>query len=249
MKIAIFGYPRSGTTMLGYIISQHLASAGVVKEWANLGEVFNPLEGTQLLVSPSHGHLVHITNLISAITQPREERLQLFKEHMDDDYIIKILSYDTAHEGVVGTVMGANYNIMAIERRNPLSAYLSVLIAYHHRVWHVFDSNYRPVYEPFEVSEQEMIALGKSLAIYHHYRDQLNPSAILYYEDIVEQSITATLKQAGVYHEGAAVEDTPTKKLLSFEEKIKLIINFEEVVNHLTGILTPYMITMEHNNL
>lgn len=248
MKIAIFGYPRSGTTMLNYIIQQHLSSAGVVKGWANLGEVFNPLDGTRLLVSHS-GHLDNLVDLNTVTTQSREDRLHLFREHLDDDYVIKILPYDTMTQGVVETVMQANYNIIAIERRNPLSAYLSVLIGYHHQVWHIFDSDDRPVYKPFVATEQEMLKLGKSLSIYHHLRDRLNPSAILYYEDIVGQSVVETLKQAGVYHEGAEAKDTPTKKLLSFEDKTKLIINLEEVIDHLTGILIPYMINMEHNNL
>jgi len=248
MKIAIFGYPRSGTTMLNHLIRRHLIAAGVVEEWAGLGEVFNPLDGTRLLLSID-GHLRNITDGNFVVTQSREDRLRLFKEHLKDDYIIKMLPYDTTVRGVVETVMQENYNIIAIERRNPLSAYLSAIIAYRHQVWNITDPNNQPVYEPFVATNQEMLALGKSLSIYHHLRDHLNPSAILYYEDIVGQPVIETLKQAGVYQEGMPTRDTPTKKLLSFEEKTKLIINLEEVVAYFTGIMTPHMITIEHNNL
>jgi hypothetical protein len=247
MKIAIFGYPRSGTTMLNYIIHQHLIAAGVVEKWAAVGEVFNPLENTRLLVSKD-GHLVNYTNLNLPESQPREERLRLFREHMDDDYIIKMLPYDTNTGGVVAAVVEAGYRIIAIERRNPLSAFLSVIIAYHHQVWHTYDDD-QPVYEPFEVSAQDMYALGKSVSVYYHHRDALHPSNILYYEDIASNPVVNTLKELGLYQEGTPTKESPTKKLLSFEEKTKLIINLEEVVDHLTGILTPYTVTMEHNNL
>jgi hypothetical protein len=247
MKIAIFGYPRSGTTMLHNIIAQHLVAAGVVESWAGLGEVFNPLDGTRLLLS-FDGHLRNLTGLNTVTTQSREDRLQLFREHLDDDYIIKMLPYDTRVQEVVETVMQAGYNIIAIERRNPLSAYLSVIIGYHHQVWHAYGDE-QPVYEPFVATEKEMLTLGKSLSMYYHLRDHMNPSAILYYEDIVMNSVESTLKELGLYHDGIPTKESPTKKLLSFEEKTKLIINLEEVVDHFTGILTPYMVTMEHNKL
>jgi hypothetical protein len=223
-------------------------SAGVVEQWAGLGEVFNPLEGTRLLVRKS-GHLVNYTNLSLPESQPREKRLQLFREHMDDDYVIKFMPFDATVHGIVESIMEANYNIIAIERRNTLSAYLSVLIAYHHQVWNVTAKNEQPVYEPFVVPEEEIVSLAKSIATYHHLRDKFKPSAILYYEDIASQSSVMTLKQAGIYHEGAEAKDSPTKKLLSFEDKTKLIINLEEVIDHLTGILVSYDVTMEHNDL
>lgn len=248
MKIAIFGYPRSGTTMLNYIVHQHLIAAGVVEEWAAVGEVFNPLENTRLLVSKD-GHLVNYTDLDLPESQPREVRLQLFRKHMDDDYIIKMMPYDTNTTGVVEAVMGAGYNIIAIERRNPLSAFLSAIIAYHNNVWNVKDTSKLPTYEPFVASKDIMFALGKSIGMYHRIRDHLDPSAILYYEDIATQPVGVTLKQAGVYQEGVATEESPTKKILSFEDKTKLVINLEEVIDHLNGILMAYGVTTEHNNL
>jgi len=230
------------------MIRLHLISAGVVEKWASVGEVFNPLENTRLLISKD-GHLVNYTNLDLPESQPREDRLRLFREHMDDDYIIKIMPYDINTSGVVDAVAGAGYNIIAIERRNPLSAFLSVIIAYHYNVWNVKDTNELPTYEPFVVPRDIMLALGKSLGMYHRIRDHLNPSAILYYEDIATQPVDITLKQAGVYQEGAVTEGSPTKKILSFEDKTKLVINLEEVIDHLNGILMAYGVTMEHNNL
>ena len=249
MKIAIFGYPRSGTTMLYKIIAQHLLAAGVLEPWASIGEVFNPVDGARLLVSSQSGHLVNHHDVNLSDEQSREERLQLFKKHSADNYIIKMMPHDLKAHGLVEAVMEAKYNIIAIERRNPLSAFLSSIIAYQHQVWHIYDQNKIPEYEPFVVSDEHIVALGKSFAIYHHTRDQLNPSSILYYEDIVQQPIVATLVRAGVYQEGVVVKESPTKKIHSFEDKAKLIINLEEVIDYLTGILVAYDITMEHNSL
>lgn len=247
MKIAIFGYPRSGTTMLNFIIARHLRASGVVPKWADLGEVFNPMEGTRLVVKS--GHLVNNTDLPPSEVHSREDRLCLFGQHMDDDYIIKYMPLDITTPDTMKAVIEAGYNFIAIERRNPLSAYLSSIISYHHQVWHITDTDSRPVYESFVASEEEILGLGKSMSLYYRYRDYLKPSVILYYEDIAEQSVLETLKQAGVYQEGVITRNTPTKKLLSFEDKAKLIINLEEVVDHLTGILMAYNVTMEHNNL
>lgn len=249
MKIAIFGYPRSGTTMLNYIISQHLIKAGVVEPWALVGEVFNPLEGTRLLFQHPQGHLVNLTNQSLDESQTREKRLELFKEHSDQDYIIKLLAFDTDTPGVVEAVQDAGYRIIPIERRNPLSAFLSILIAFRHKVWHTFDKNFEPQYEPFEVTKAEMIGLGKSFSLYYHKRDIITQEPVVYYEDIATQSAEDTLRQLGIYQEGVPVEDSPTKKLLSFEEKAKLITNLDEVTEHLYGLLTPYMINTEYNEL
>jgi hypothetical protein len=168
---------------------------------------------------------------------------------MDDDYIIKVMPYDTQNAGVIPAVMGAGYNFIAIERRNPLSAYLSGIISFRHQVWHITEGEERPVYESFVASKEEILGIAKGMSLYYHYRDRLNPSAILYYEDMAAQPVTETLKQAGVYQEGVITRNTPTKKLLSFDDKAKLIINLEEVIDHLTGILMAYNVTMEHNNL
>ncbi len=212
MKIAIFGYPRSGTTMLHNLIAQHLVAAGVVEPWASIGEAFNPLEGTRLQVTD--GHLVNVNTHFSDIDPPqkREERLRLFQKYTHHDYITKMLPYDIELYGLPATVQDAGYRIIAIERRNPLSAFLSVIIAYQHWVWHAY-GNEQPVYEPFEVPTRMMQALGKSFSIYYHHRDTLEPTDVLYYEDIVMNSVESTLKELGLHHEGIPTEGSPTKKL------------------------------------
>jgi len=248
MKIAIFGYPRSGTTMLNYLISQHLIEAGVIEPWAMVGEVFNPLEGTRLLFKHPQGHLINLTNQSLENPQSREERLELFKES-DRDYIIKILAYDLTVPGVAEAVKSAGYRIIPIERRNPLAAFLSILVAFRHKVWHTYDENFEPQYEPFRVTQAEMKALGKSFALYHQHRDGLTQEPVVYYEDIASQSAEETLRQVGVYQDGIPAIESPTKKLLTFEEKASLITNLDEVADHLYGVLTPYMVSIEHNNL
>ncbi len=246
MKIAIFGYPRSGTTMLHDIITQHLVAAGLVEPWAgNVGEAFNPLEGTQLTVED--GHLIN-RSLADDTVQSRAERYELFRDHLDDNYIVKVMAFDMKYLFIPNKLIDAGYKFIAIERRNPLSAYLSSLIAYHHSVWHVYGDE-KPVYEPFVVPTTEIVQLGRAISLYHRYRDHLDPSAIIYYEDVVQNPVANTLQRANLYQEGVPTFNTRTKKILSFEDKAKLIINLEEVIEYLTGILMAYNVTMEHNNL
>ena len=246
MKIAIFGYPRSGTTMLNHIISQHLVNAGVLEPWALVGEVFNPLEGTRLIQTPD-GHLEIITGQPEP-TQSRNERLDLFQRD-NRNYIIKILAFDTDTPGVVETVQNAGYRIIPIERRDPLSAFLSILIAFRHKAWHTYGDAGKPQYEPFRATQAEMIGLGKSFSLYYHRRDRITSEPVLYYEDIATQSAETTLRQIGIYQEGIQVEDSPTKKMLTFDEKAQLITNLDEVTEHLYGLLTPYMVNIEHSEL
>ena len=234
--------------MLYHIIKQHLMAAGIAKEWAVIDEVFNPHDDRLLRTNPNTGHLEHL-ELPTRLSTPqlRGDRLRLFREHLNDDYIIKMMAFDTKEPGIVDTIV-ENYNVVAIERRNPLSAFLSHLIAFHHWVWNIFDDT-KPVYEPFVVPEDEMKQLGTAFSFYYYWRDRMNPQAIVYYEDIATQSAEATLRQVGLYQEGFPTMDSPSRKLLSFEEKTKLIINLQEVVEHFTGILAPYTIDIESNNL
>ena len=235
MKLAIFGYPRSGTTMLLYIIQQHLLAAKVIEDWSVIYELFNPQEATVLL--PVDGHLTQVMLPDKLATpQSRDSRLKLFVEHMDDDYILKCLAFDMHAPAVRNALLTAGYEFIAVERRNPLEAYLSSIIAYHHQVWNIRDENDRPVYEPFVVPEQEMMAHGLAMSYYYYYRDRLNPRAVLYYEDMVSQSTKETLQSVDLYHDGVKAKDSPTKKLHTLDDKAKLILNLDEVMEHYYSI-------------
>lgn len=233
--------------MLYFILQQHLLAAGLIEEWAGISEAFNPHRKRLLICNPD-GHLENIKLPITLSTpQFREERINLFNKHLDDDYIVKVMSHDTTCAGVINTIIN-NYTVVAIERRNVLSAYLSGLIAFHHTVWNSYDG-IRPKYEPFVASKEEIQLIGLGLSRYYHWRDKLNPQTILYYEDMATQTTEETLRQTDLYQDGVPTNDTPTRKLLSFEEKTKLIINLDEAVDHFYGIISAYGIDIEHNEL
>ena len=247
MKIAIFGHARSGSTMLYYILEQHLLAAGLIEEWAGISEAFNPHRNRLLICNPQ-GHLENIILGSSLPTrQFREERVELFNKHLNDDYLIKVMSHDTTCTSVIDTVVD-NYTIIAVERKNVISACLSGLIAFHHSIWNVQD-NTQPKYEPFVATTEELQLIGLGISRYYYWRDKLNPQAIVYYEDMATQTTEDTLRQTGLYQGGVPTNDTPTRKLLSFEEKTKLILNLDEALDHFYGIISAYGIDIEHNEL
>ena len=247
MKIAIFGYARSGSTMLYFILQQHLLAAGLIEEWADISEAFNP-HRRRLLVRNTDDHLENIKlPIVLSTPQFREERVELFNKHLEEDYILKVMSHDTTCMNVIDTIV-KNYMVIAIERRNVLSAYLSGLIAFHHSVWNIYDDA-RSTYEPFVAPKDEIQLIGLGLSRYYHWRDKMNPQAILYYEDVAMQSPETTLRQTGLYQEGVPTTDSPTRKILSFEGKTKLIINLDEVVDHFSGIMIGCGVDTEHSEL
>lgn len=247
MKLAVFGHVRTGTTMLNNVLWKHLLATGENEDWSYLGEIFNPIR--KRAVIEKDGHLENIS-LQQPLDEPqlRPERFDLFLKYSHQEYLVKVLSQDTTHPEIVPW-MRNNYRTICIERRNVLSAFISGLIAYQHQTWHVQPGKKRPEYKPFVVDQRTMKIYGAHFARYYRYRDELNPTHILYYEDIANASPQEIIEMVDMVPTPDWEYTPPTTKLHSFQEKLDLIQNLDEVVEHLMGVLTAYGVVMEHNDL
>jgi hypothetical protein len=224
-----------------------MRAAGLAKEKFFLGEPFVPT--TRNILVSEDGHLRQLMPPPEGATVPqlRPERTKLFREHLHQDYIIKFMSQDTKNAEAVDMIR-SSYNVIAIERRNVMSAYLSALIAYQHQVWHAKSEAERPEYHEIVVPRNQMRNIGAHFSRYYQWRDLMNPRVILCYEDIIAQSREATLRQIGLYQEGIEIPESSTIKMHSFQDKAKLIKNLDEVMDHFSGILVAYGIPMVHND-
>lgn len=252
MKLAIFGHARTGSTLLMRSLWKHLVATGENEEWSHLGEVFTPHTYSTLIVEDGHLEIVRTTephDRSNNVPQMREARFKLFKLFSHHDYVMKFMSQDTQTSGIAEW-MRDNYRIIAIERRNVLSAFLSSLIAYEYQNWRVLVRDKRPDYKPFVVERDVMKPLATHIMRYYRYRDSLNPSHVLYYEDIVNTSEEDIIRMAGMVPKPNHVYELPnTVKIHTFQEKMDLIENLDEVVQYFMETMAPYGIEMEHNDL
>ncbi len=255
MKLAIFGNNRSGTTMLTLTLMSHLKATGENESWSHVSEIFSTSEIRPNLVVERDGHLqmYRIDQMMSnykVLPKDPTERFMKFIKYSHQDYIVKLMTSDTNISGIIPW-MRDNYRVIAIERRNPLAAFISDLIATKHQVWNVhLLSKKRPTYVPFVVDEYVLKHLANRFVQYYKFRDELNPTHIIYYEDIANGSPEDILRMVDMKPiPGAMCYPHDTIKLHSFREKMDLILNFDEVSQFFETIMKPYGVTMEHNNL
>jgi hypothetical protein len=249
MKLAIFGHPRSGGTMLTQMIVRHL-------QMEDTGEVFNPVVNNILGTDGDRLRLARLpSDLPWKSRQTHAARFEIFKQHLHQDYIIKVQSGDTRSPDIIDCIR-EHYPVIAIERRNVLDGFLSILIADHYNFWQWSVGTTKPCYLPFTVPRRRLYDFGEYWMRYYAFRDHLRPRAIIYYEDMLERPIQDTLEMAGVYREGNEIVEASTQKLHSLEEKMALIDNVDEVTDYITGILhqfvrirTSYDVELEHNDL
>ena len=246
MKVAVFGHIRSGTTILASTLWRHLVSVGMARSSSYLGEAFNPNINNMRLVE----HEGHLRMMEGVVPQSREDRFELFQQN-PHDYIVKLMAQDTKVPGIVEWFRD-NYIIIAIERRNPLAAYLSALIANRYNVWHVqpYLGEQKPDYQPFTVTEEEMSEIATHLVRYYQNRDALNPMNVLYYEDIEnlrQDEIIRMLSMEPSPHRIFEFEDHGTMKLHSFREKAALIENLDAVAKYLENVLSPLGVRVMRN--
>jgi hypothetical protein len=226
MKLAIFGYPRSGTTMLMDIVGNHLISAGAIGSDNNLDEVFNPVDGRKLISANNH-----VRNVVHYGVMSRKDRFDLFTQSSDQDYLIKVLSADVEYRPVLPWLV-ANYPIITIERRDHLEAFLSWVIAWYSKKWNVGLDAPNPVIEPFIADMNAVTSAGIIFSRYFQAKPIISAQAHIYYEDMVAMSPREVLEHVGIYHPCATTTNTRFRKLTSMEEKVKLIINLDEVISY-----------------
>lgn len=266
MKLAIFGNTRSGTTMLRNTLWQHLLASGENESWSQLSEMLRPRFGNLVgkarlvrggnIVIEIDGHLqMQPLSDLSSISNFKVlpdapiERFNKLVEYSHQDYFIKLMPSDLREMPEIIPWMRDNYNIIAIERRNPLAAFISNLIAHRHSRWHVTTEDDHITYIPFAADMDDVEHFGRTYSHYYQYRDALKPTRILYYEDLVNISQESIIRMAGMEPLPIKYEAHATVKVHSFQEKQELILNYDEVEHHFETVMKLYGVKSEHNNL
>ena len=242
--IMIYGYPRSGSTMLMNIIKRHRCMY-------SLGEPLTPAPNW-VLVANDAGLVMKRSGMPETQTyrdqasekygkghlQFPEARWEVFKRfHLKRQAVFKVLSAEVWLPGLV-ELMNEHYRVITVERRNALAAYLSGLIATHHRIWTVQVNKSKPEYRPFVVSEARMVSMAKYYTMYYTNRNRFNVQGRVFYEDMVRDGGEATMQRLGMYEEGNYT-DPGIKKIHSFDEKVALIKNYDEVVDCYNMLIAP----------
>lgn len=229
MKVAIFGYPRSGTTMLKDIIVRHLVEAGLIEPDQNLGEPFNPLDHT-LLVPFNVDDYLHVKAVDVEprdIPMTREQRFELFKK-AHGDYVLKMLSQDTLNSEILPYLIDDGYHFVCVERRNHFAALMSWLVAWNSQKWGIRQGEERPEYKPFRADMTDVQVICGFMMRYFRYRPHI-PAAQVHYEDMCQMAPEALLRSVGLLQDGVAAPATEWTKMHSDEEKVALIENLDEV--------------------
>ena len=232
MKVAVFGYPRSGTTMLKEVIFNHLRAGDLITHEQNLGEPFNPLDYTALVPYQRPEGQTWIKRVyIEPVDNPmlRETRYRLLSEN-PGDYVLKVLAQDTMHPPILPWLVRQGYHFVNVERRHHVDALLSWLIAWNHQRWHQVEGEERPDYQPFVADLEHVQLMCSFIARYLHYSQRIPNARTIIYEDMCSMDAEQIVRQAGLYHEGVPTPPTSYVKLHSAKDKAKLIINLEEVL-------------------
>ena len=236
MRLAIFGYPRSGTSYLYDIIERHLLAAGVYEPHQILHEAVNRREHHRIVPFMHNGEMVlrQETTANGQSWDPvmtRAERFDLLEKFSGkgQDYFIKVLSTDTRDPRVFPWMV-ENYPVITICRHDHFDAFISWLIARRHDLWN--RSYEAPAdYEPFKVREDLMHHVVDVFYRYFKLTHTVIPNRKhIYYEDMIEMSPKEVLEHCGVYQEGYPAPPSVFKKLLTLPEKLALIENLPEVL-------------------
>ena len=243
MKFCVLAYPRVASTLLVYTIGHHLRDHHGLQDWQILNECFVPSEKRWLV--EADGHLEH-RDLPQPVEEPqmRDARVRLMQKYKHQDYVIKMMSWDTRWYEIPTFVVEAGYKILAIERRDPYAALLSALVASEHDYWnqnkHQPD-NSRPEYHEFDADMKTADFMGRSIRQYYNVKQGMPIQETFYFEDVITMKPYEVLHRAGfdVMDDGAT---HVTKKLLG-TDNATLIRNLDEVREYYETQVVPYLNT------
>ena len=242
-RIAIFGYPRSGTSYLQEIYQTHLGWVGTI----NLGEAFVPNPKVQIIPLPDKHGVPHLSVKIfqKPVANPksRESRFELIKhytETTDDNYILKVLAADTRDTRILPWV-DANYPIVTISRRNHYDAYLSWIVAHRHKFWNYRQGSgrERPAYTRFKAFGKNMQTAAGVMIRYFRFVETIKPRYHFWYEDLIKMPPRKVLELSGVNHRDHPAPRPKFVKLLTLEQKRALIENLDEVDDYFNEKIAP----------
>jgi len=228
-KLGVYAHQRSGSSILYEVIGRRSGTP--------LSECFNPNDDSSLV--EINGNLENIKHeqLPEDEVQSRDTRLKYMQRHNHQDYFIKVFGIDMRHGGIREYVR-SNYELIAIERRNSLSAVFSGLIAIQH--WYFNDTvGEPPEYQPFVAKYQHFSFMTDALLSYYKHKDDLNIRMTYVYEDMIKMSRPDILRELNLGKCGAIA--LPLRKLLDFKAKVNLIQNYDEVLFWYKTDLEPHL--------
>jgi hypothetical protein len=139
--------------------------------------------------------------------------------------------------GVREFLKDTGYEFVSIERRNPLNAILSALVAYEHRYWNDDGTIIRPEYHEFN-ADMSFVEFVSDTIVQHRYTKKMVPVRVeLFFEDVITMSRREIIQAAGFVSDE---DDTPpvTKKLLGVDNAA-LIKNIDEVREYYENNVVP----------
>lgn len=123
MKVCLFSYPRTGTSVVFRLMSRYLnAKHG---SGLGVGEIFDC--GDHLLVDTGTGLKLEDGNATEHYRQEISRRIELLKKYDRQNYSIKVLA-NQANHGVI-EFLAEHYQIVCLERRDQFEAVLSWILA------------------------------------------------------------------------------------------------------------------------
>jgi len=239
MRLAIFGVPRNGTSLLYTTIRPHFRYS--------INEPFPP-KSENILVEEGGQLVNHYTSdkALKSLEQSRDERLLLMMKYQHHDYFTKVFPHDVAHRPIFEWLMREGYEFIAVERKRPIDAVISAVIAYETEVWTVRQEDN---IEPVDKAIPFTIAMGnymrESYRIYYEFVDRGPVRAIrkvLYYEDLSKLKTRGEIMQATGLSRGTDDTQLPRlKKPRTEHQKRKLIPNMPELVKWYKRDMLPIL--------
>jgi hypothetical protein len=244
MRLAVFGYQRSGTTMLMDIVTKYFIAAGEIRPDQDLKEIFNTQLSLEIMHHPTGEYsllhewtpYIHESSLLTI-----EQRFDLLRHFSEkgQDYILKMLSVDTRDARILPWLI-RNYPIVTISRRDHFDAYLSLLIASHHKQWNYRSwQNKLPIYEKFQVTSGMLHDVTHGFRTYFDKIATIPAIAHVYYEDMITMSSKEVLQHIGIYQSGNDAPETNFVKMIDFRRKVELIDNLGEVEKFYVDTIQP----------
>ncbi len=244
MKLGVLSYARTASTLLLGTLAKYLQDHHGHEPWQTLDEVFNPSDDNWIIETGGHLQLIPIVRGTVAEPLLREQRLDLMKKYQHQDYVIKVLGQDFmmhTGRGIPTFLQETGYEFVSIERRNPLAAILSALVAFEHRYWNDDGTVARPEYHEFDADMSFVKFVGRTIIYHQDAKSRVPVRAELFFEDVITMSRREILLATGF---GSGNDDTsfPTKKLLG-ANNTALIKNIDEVREYYENHVVPYLNT------
>ena len=204
-------------------------------EFQRLGEAFVPVAGGKL---ETFHHPELNDTFVRRIPRhdgaewmmPREERFNVFRPFVHQNYPIKIRPTDVVEDPrILPWLIENDYTFITLSRRNHFEAFVSWLIAYHHNIWTIRKKDRFPEWGTFTATPPYLTAGAHVFECYFQTLRHIPAEMHVYYEDIVCMSPQEIVEQCGVYQPGFPTPASKSVKLMDFESKKALIENLDTV--------------------